>query len=73
MTLTVVGSPATTTHFCVFIPFSLSLSSLSSLREGVKKDDVIVKESLKHHSQTDAAKGFGGKYGVLKDRQDKVC
>ena len=23
-------------------------------------------------SQTDAAKGFGGKYGVLKDRQDKV-
>ena len=23
-------------------------------------------------SQTDAAKGFGGKFGVLKDRQDKV-
>ena len=26
----------------------------------------------KHSSQTDAAKGFGGKYGVQKDRQDKV-
>ena len=26
----------------------------------------------KHMSQTDAAKGFGGKFGVLKDRQDKV-
>ena len=26
----------------------------------------------KHESQTDAAKGFGGKYGVQKDRQDEV-
>ena len=26
----------------------------------------------KHGSQTDSAKGFGGKYGVQKDRQDKV-
>ena len=26
----------------------------------------------KHESQTDAAKGFGGKYGVQKDSQDKV-
>ena len=25
-----------------------------------------------HESQTDAKKGFGGKYGVQKDRQDKV-
>lgn len=25
----------------------------------------------KHASQTDAAKGFGGKYGVQKERQDK--
>ena len=25
----------------------------------------------KHASQTDAAKGFGGKYGVQKDRVDK--
>ena len=26
----------------------------------------------KHESQTDATKGFGGRYGVQKDRQDKV-
>ena len=26
----------------------------------------------KHESQTDASKGFGGKYGVQADRQDKV-
>ena len=26
----------------------------------------------KHGSQTDAAKGFGGKYGVQKERKDKV-
>lgn len=26
----------------------------------------------KHASQTDAAKGFGGKYGVQADRKDKV-
>lgn len=26
-----------------------------------------------HASQTDAAKGFGGKFGVQRDRVDKVC
>ena len=26
----------------------------------------------KHESQTDAAKGFGGKYGVQKESQDQV-
>lgn len=26
----------------------------------------------KHASQTDAAKGFGGKYGVQSERKDKV-
>ena len=29
-------------------------------------------ELAKHGSQTDAAKGFGGKFGVQKDRKDKV-
>ena len=28
-------------------------------------------ELSKHGSQTDAAKGFGGKFGVQKDRQDQ--
>lgn len=31
-----------------------------------------VAEVEKHSSQTDAAKGFGGKYGVERDRADKV-
>ena len=26
-----------------------------------------------HASQTDAVKGFGGRFGVQKDRKDKVC
>lgn len=30
-------------------------------------------ELAKHGSQTDASKGFGGKYGVQKDLKDKVC
>ena len=29
-------------------------------------------ELSKHQSQTDAAKGFGGRYGVQKERKDKV-
>ena len=29
-------------------------------------------ELSKHESQTDATKGFGGKFGVQKDRQDQV-
>lgn len=29
-------------------------------------------ELSKHGSQKDAAKGFGGKYGIEKDKQDKV-
>ena len=46
--------------------------SMKQVREEVKKEDVIVKDKMKHQSQTDAAKGFGGKYGVQTDRKDKV-
>lgn len=45
---------------------------MKDIRENVKKEDVEVKAKTTHHSQTDAAKGFGGRYGVQKDRQDKV-
>lgn len=45
---------------------------MKQLREQVKKEDVDVKSKSSHHSQTDAAKGFGGKFGVLNERQDKV-
>lgn len=31
-----------------------------------------VSEVAKHSSQTDACKGFGGKFGVQKDRVDQV-
>lgn len=31
-----------------------------------------VAEVEQHSSQTDAARGFGGKYGVQKERVDKV-
>ena len=47
--------------------------SMAEIRAKVKQEDKVVKEQSKHHSQTDAAKGFGGKYGVQKERQDKVC
>lgn len=46
--------------------------SMRNLREDVKKDDATFKETSKHSSQSDAAKGFGGKYGVQKGSQDKV-
>ena len=45
---------------------------MKQIREQVKQEDVDVKSKSSHHSQTDAAKGFGGKYGVMKERQDKV-
>ena len=45
---------------------------MSQIREQVKKEDKVVKEHTQHQSQSDAAKGFGGKYGVQKERQDKV-
>ena len=57
-----------------FPPSLLSLlhSSMKQIREQVKKEDVNVKEGFTHSSQKDAAKGFGGKYGVQADRKDKV-
>ena len=46
--------------------------SMAALRQNVQKEDKEVKSTSQHSSQKDAAKGFGGKYGVMKDRQDKV-
>ncbi len=46
--------------------------SMKQIREDVKKEDIVVKAKTTHHSQTDAAKGFGGKFGVQKESQDKV-
>ena len=38
---------------------------MKQIREDVKKEDVVIKSKTTHHSQTDAAKGFGGKFGGL--------
>ena len=51
---------------------SLNSRSMSQIREQVKSEDKVVKGQSQHQSQSDAAKGFGGKYGVQKERQDKV-
>ena len=45
---------------------------MKALRSEVQKEDKDVKTASVHTSQKDAAKGFGGKYGVMKERQDKV-
>lgn len=43
---------------------------ISSIQVALGNDYVAQVEQ--HSSQKDAAKGFGGKFGVLKDRVDKV-
>ena len=45
---------------------------MKQIRDQVKEEDVSVKENFKHSSQKDAAKGFGGKFGVQTDRKDRV-
>ena len=42
---------------------------MSQIREQVKKEDKVVKEHTQHQSQSDAAKGFGGKYGVRNKKE----
>ena len=46
--------------------------SLQQLRQNVAVEDERVKQQFQHASQTDSAKGFGGKYGVQSDRVDKA-
>lgn len=45
---------------------------MKDLSKQVQTDDKAFKKSGAHASQVDAAKGFGGKYGVQEDRVDKV-
>ncbi len=45
---------------------------MTNIRERVKEEDTKIKSKSAHHSQSDSAKGYGGTYGVQKDRQDKV-
>ena len=50
----------------MFISMTLPLSFQSALGWDYQSD------LSKHGSQTDATKGFGGRYGVQKDRQEQV-
>ena len=52
---------------CLQIKFLLHTLSQSALGWDYQAD------LAKHASQTDASKGFGGKYGVQKNLKDKVC
>lgn len=56
-------------HFFKRCPFCLN-GCVSAVQVALGSD--YVAEVEKHSSQKDAAKGFGGKYGVQKDRVDKV-
>ena len=47
-----------------------SVTSLCPVQTAVGYD--YQAKLAQHESQTDSKKGFGGKYGVQKDRQDKV-
>ena len=37
------------------------------------KEDVSIKAKVVHESQVDHSKGFGGKFGVQKDRRDSCA
>lgn len=60
--------------FLSFIHADIKTTSclLSLLHVQVAMGHDYVADVEKHSSQKDAAKGFGGKYGVQKDRVDKV-
>lgn len=45
--------------------------SATELQKTVEKENLKFKEEFIHVSQVDAKKGFGGQFGVQKDRVDK--
>jgi len=55
--------------YCLSLP-NLSILTFCDLQSALGWDHQT--ELSKHESQKDGSKGFGGKYGVQKDRQDKV-
>lgn len=50
----------------------LSFDSLKKLREEVTQDDTSYKQQ-QFDAGPKASEGYGGKFGVMKDRMDKVC
>ena len=57
-------------HTNVVFQFVFTLLCTHDMQSAVGYD--YQAQLAKHGSQTDAAKGFGGKYGVQKDHKDKV-
>lgn len=53
----------------IFLPFFSY--SLEELRSNVATESEKLRQKFQHESQTDAVKGFGGKFGVQEDRVDK--
>lgn len=62
--------PISASFYFFFGHFLSTYSRLDFSQSAVGHE--YVAEVEKHSSQTDAARGFGGKYGVEKDRADKV-
>lgn len=58
-------------HRTLLANFSCFFYSLSKLRENVQNDDAAVKQK-EMESGPKASYGYGGKFGVQKDRMDKV-
>lgn len=44
---------------------------MDAITKEMLEEDAKVKETFAHESQKDFCKGFGGKFGVQKDRVDK--
>ena len=55
---------------CLYNALTCIIAPLLSLQAAMGFD--YQANLAKHGSQVDAAKGFGGKYGVQKERTDKV-
>lgn len=64
-----------TFHLCIILllhgHFYIVIHSIFDFSQSALGHEYVA-EVEKHSSQTDAARGFGGKYGVEKDRADKV-
>ena len=52
--------------------YLLPLDSINELREGVQKDYQSQKQK-EFEAGPKASEGYGGKFGVMGDRMDKVC
>ena len=64
--------PISVVRTVICISCSTSPSSLKQLRNEVQTDDASTKKKELQEKGT-GSYGYGGKFGVQKDRMDKVC